>query len=198
MATLTPQQLYALARGAGLDPGQAIIAAAVALAESGGDPAAVGDEGIQTGTWGPSVGLWQVRSLKADYGTGRARDAARLADPALNAASMAEISGQGASWRPWSAYTSGRYRQFIPTVTGETGVPKGTMDKPSRGPLNPFGLLDGVQKDLGGLPNPLDPFAAFDGWQSDLAGLLVKLGFAVAGVWLVVAGVKSAVGGDQR
>lgn len=116
MATLSPAQIYTLAINAGLSPMKATTATAVALAESGGRTDAEGDVGIQTSKWGPSIGLWQVRSVKAEYGTGGTRDASRLKDPAFNAASMVSISGTGGNWRPWSVFTSGSYKKYLAQV----------------------------------------------------------------------------------
>src|SRR3954452_13193917 len=116
MAKLTAAQVYALARTVGLDPASAVIATAVAMGESGLNPDAVGDVGIQTSKWGPSIGLWQIRSVKAESGRGTSRDATRLKDPAFNARSMVEISGGGQNWRPWSVYLHGTYRQYLGQV----------------------------------------------------------------------------------
>lgn len=181
MATLSPKQLYNLARDAGLSPGASLVAAAVALGESGGRTDAVGDAGIQTDKWGPSVGLWQIRSLKADYGTGRARDASRLTDPAFNAKSMAEISGTGQTFQPWSVYTSGKYKQYIDAVHNDNTAGLGDIPE----------VIDEASDAVG---KAVDAFA---GWQSDLQGVFLKLGVTMAAVWLVVAGVKSAAGGDD-
>jgi hypothetical protein len=117
VSTLTVAQVYALARNAGLDPARAVVATAIAMAESGLRTDAMGDVGIQTSTWGPSVGLWQIRSVKAQSGTGSPRDATRLTDPTFNAQAMMSISGQGSNWRPWSTYTSGAYLKNLATVT---------------------------------------------------------------------------------
>jgi hypothetical protein len=117
VATLSPAQIYQLARDAGLSAAAATIATAVALAESGGRTDAMGDVGLQNGTWGPSIGLWQIRSIKAQSGTGQPRDATRLTDPAFNAQSMIAISGAGKNWKPWTTYTSGAYKKNLSRVT---------------------------------------------------------------------------------
>lgn len=79
--------------------------------ESGGDPGAVNrGDASSDGRWTGSFGLWQVRALRAEEGTGGTRDSTRLLDPRFNAHAMAEISGGGTNWRPWSVYTSGAYR----------------------------------------------------------------------------------------
>lgn len=113
-APLPYADVYALARAAGLGSADAITATAIAAAESGLNPAAVGDVKLENGTWGPSVGLWQIRSVKSEQGKGSARDAAQLTDPVFNAHSMAKISAYGTSFSPWSTYTSGAYQHYIP------------------------------------------------------------------------------------
>lgn len=110
--SLAPSQVYQLARGAGFDPATAAVMVAIAGAESGWNPAALGDVSREDATWGPSVGLWQVRSERAQYGTGGPRDASRLTDPAFNAAAAYTIyRGQGL--RAWSTYNSGAYRSYL-------------------------------------------------------------------------------------
>lgn len=108
--------VFNLAAQTGLSRDEAITATAIAIAESGLNPGAVGDTTLQDGTWGPSIGLWQIRSLKAESGTGRSRDATRLKDPAFNARSMNIISSAGANWTPWSVYKSGAYRAHMAKV----------------------------------------------------------------------------------
>jgi len=98
---------YAL--GAGWTTSDATIAVAIAFRESGGNTDALGDVGIQTATYGPSVGLWQIRSLKSQKGTGGQRDEVANHDPAINAKHAYEISGGGKNWRPWSVFVSGNY-----------------------------------------------------------------------------------------
>lgn len=105
-------QVYALAVSAGFPADTARTMTAIAQAESGLDPNAVGDTTITSAKWGPSIGLWQIRSLNADRGTGRPRDASRLTDPAFNArAALSVYREQGLS--AWSVYTSGKYRQYL-------------------------------------------------------------------------------------
>lgn len=110
---VTPLQAAGLAHYAGLRGDARVIAVAVGIGESGLNAAAQGDTTIQTAVWGPSVGIWQIRSLKADRGTGRTRDADRLTNPFFNALSMASISGTGTNWRPWTIYTNGSYRNHL-------------------------------------------------------------------------------------
>jgi hypothetical protein len=114
MATLTPSQIYTLLLQGGFDPQEARIMTAIAQAESARNPGAVGDVAIQTGTWGPSVGLFQIRTLKAETGTGSDRDIQRLMNnPAEQVKAALNISGGGSNYRPWSTYTNGSYRKFL-------------------------------------------------------------------------------------
>jgi len=113
------ERTVAAARGAGLSGDALVTAVAIAGAESGHNPRAVGDRSLagrrtpDGRTWGPSIGLWQIRSIDQERGTGRTRDASRLTDPDHNARSMATISNGGRSWSAWSAYTNGAYRGHL-------------------------------------------------------------------------------------
>ena len=87
---------------------------AVALAESGGRPGAVGDESLVDKTWGPSYGIFQIRSLK-DWRkfNDPYRDATRLRDPRYNIQAAWVKSNKGTSWKPWSAYKNGAFTKFL-------------------------------------------------------------------------------------
>lgn len=113
MAALSRDQVIQLLLQNGATQAQAELYAAIGQGESGLDPNAHGDISLQDSKWGPSVGIMQVRSLKADYGTGRTRDALRLTDPAFNIASAREISGGWTNAKPWTVYTSGAYKQYL-------------------------------------------------------------------------------------
>lgn len=115
-------QTYALARQAGFDPAQAVIMAAIAAGESGLDPWEVGDEDLQDATWGPSVGLPQIRTLKRDTGTGRTRDIVRLRDPLQQMIAAYEISNRGRDFSPWEVYTKGIYREYLGQASTAAGT----------------------------------------------------------------------------
>jgi hypothetical protein len=116
--SLDANQIYIVARAAGFTVYSAVTATAIALAESSGDPSAIGDVKLETRTWGPSVGLMQIRSLNADKGTGKARDASKLTDPLFNMRAAYTLSGGGTSFAPWSTYTSGAYKQYLADAQG--------------------------------------------------------------------------------
>lgn len=110
-------QLQALAASVGFpDPS---LAAAVAMAESGGNPCAQGDPNIgvhsciaPNGT-STSFGLWQVNTTYNPQ-----FDAKSLLNPQYNAQAALAISNGGKVWTPWTTYRIGAYRQwYLPMVT---------------------------------------------------------------------------------
>lgn len=110
----TATDIYNYARAAGLSVADSVIAVAVALAESSGDDDVLGDVHLQTSVWGPSVGIWQIRTLKAETGQGTDRDINALkGNPARQAQAMANISKQGKNWSPWTVYNTGSYEQYL-------------------------------------------------------------------------------------
>lgn len=114
MTTRSPEQVYALLIQAGFSPAGATTMTAIAGAESGYDDQNLGDVSLQNATWGPSVGLFQVRTQKAATGTGGFRDATWLAASDLNQAKAAySISSGGTNFGPWTTFTSGKYQSFL-------------------------------------------------------------------------------------
>jgi len=113
MATLTGPQVYATALAAfnraGITGTRAKVAAAratgVSKMESGWGTTRVGDTGLQSQKWGPSVGLWQIRSLNNQLGSGGPRDEKANTDPAHNADAMVSISSGGNNWNPWTVWS---------------------------------------------------------------------------------------------
>lgn len=119
-------QLRALATNTGFptlgSPSPALTISAIALTESNkvvdgvsyADSSMIGDLDRVDATWGPSYSLLQIRSLKAQLGTGGLRDAQKLPDPAFNMHSGFVIwQSWGNSFAPWSTYTSGAYKSFL-------------------------------------------------------------------------------------
>ena len=131
MPTLSDQQIAQYAYNAGFRGDSLNTAVAVALAESHGNPSNIGDVGLQNGTWGPSVGLWQIRSLNPGHGTAAEqalRNQQDNLDPATNAQHAYAISQQGTNFGPWSTYTNGAYRQYTDRArtAGQTVTPAGS------------------------------------------------------------------------
>jgi murein DD-endopeptidase MepM/ murein hydrolase activator NlpD len=122
MPVITMDAVVDLAYGAGFRGESLAMAGAVARAESSLNTEARGDVGLQTEKWGPSVGLWQIRTLKAERGKGTDRDELALADPGRQARAAYNISGGGNNWRPWSVFTSGAFRRFLDEARTAAGV----------------------------------------------------------------------------
>lgn len=130
MNLLTQQQVEDLLVSVGCWRSTARILAAIAMCEapvmlagvSYSNFDAIGDVELANSTWGPSYGGFQIRSLRADTGTGRTRDALALPEPRFNAKSARQIKmGQG--FGAWSTYTSGMYKAYLRTETGEIAFP---------------------------------------------------------------------------
>jgi hypothetical protein len=96
---MTLAELRALAASVGFpDPN---LAAAVAMAESSGNPFAVGDGGT-------SFGLWQIHAPSHPE-----FDKAQLLSATYNAHAALLISKSGTDWSPWTTYANGAYRQYM-------------------------------------------------------------------------------------
>ena len=125
--------VYSYLLKAGFTPANAKIMTAIAVGESGLDLNILGDTTIQTGVWGPSVGLFQVRTLKADTGKGTTRDInALLNNPAKQAQSAYEIYKEAGGFGPWSVYTSGKYRQYLTDGLSQVATAGGVGGGPSQ------------------------------------------------------------------
>lgn len=107
----TAGQLALWAKQVGVPDDQVPTAVAIALAESGGKGAAVGGPNSD-GSY--DLGYWQINN--------KAHKALFLQYPdwwesAANARMMAAVSGGGRNWKPWTTYSSGRYKEFLPDAT---------------------------------------------------------------------------------
>lgn len=174
MALRTASEIYQSLVGAGWDPASAVTMTAIALAESGGDDTVLGDTSIQTAEWGPSVGLFQIRTQKRQTGTGGLRDVnTLLGNDAAQAKAALQISGGGKDFSPWTVFTSGKYRDFIGQAQAAAG---------------------GIAAGIGGAAG-----AAFDwatGAQTVLGGartIAVEAVFLGLGIGLVYVGVLRAL-----
>jgi Lysozyme like domain len=115
MATLKPAQIHTLARRAGFsaDREEAVIATAIAMAESGGDPRAHNDN---PNTRDDSYGLWQINMFGA-LGPERRRDLGltrddELFDPATNARAARHVFKQQ-TFTAWSVFKSEAYKRHL-------------------------------------------------------------------------------------
>ena len=105
--------LVSLAQQAGFSPEQARIMAAIAMAESSGNPRA---HNPNASTGDNSYGLWQINML-GSMGNSRRRQFGissneQLFNPNTNAAAARAIFDQQ-GFNAWSVYKSGAYRRFL-------------------------------------------------------------------------------------
>jgi hypothetical protein len=77
---------------AGGNPADALMAAEIAMAESGGNPNAISPT--------DDYGLWQINISNGALAT---------LNPLQNAKSAVTLSDNGTNWDPWTTYTSGAY-----------------------------------------------------------------------------------------
>ncbi|HEY6020685.1 MAG TPA: hypothetical protein VIY48_12565 [Candidatus Paceibacterota bacterium] len=93
------------------------VAQAVAMAESLGYYDAVGDLTLTNQVWGPSIGLFQIRSYRYPMTQYQSIDLWRwaypLRRPFYNCEAALVLSKNGTDWSPWSAYNSGSYKQYL-------------------------------------------------------------------------------------
>jgi len=168
---------------------------AIGLGESGGNDTALGDVGLQDSTWGPSVGLYQVRTVKGQTGSGSDRDlSALMGDPDRQAQAALDISSKGTDFTPWTVFTSGKYQEYLDQAqaAADTATTSGFVT-----------VGDGVGDLLGGIiPNPVAPnVSAVQGaLGSALEGLIpsfrdgaIMLAFAGLGMALVGLGLIRTV-----
>lgn len=113
MAVLTLGQLISLAQQAGFQGTAAQTAAAIAMAESGGNTQAYNPQGADN-----SYGLMQI-NMKGALGPQRLKQFSissneALYDPAANMrAAYSVYKSAGNSFSPWTTYTKGTYKQYL-------------------------------------------------------------------------------------
>ena len=153
MPVLTDTAIAAAAKVAGFTGEDLIIAVAVALAESGGDPAAVSRT--------HDYGLWQIHAAAwPDLMTPGVMAAGTWKTPTVNAAFAHHIWRWG-GWRPWSTYTSGSYQRYM--ARAQAAVTGGeTMPTKADLVLEYWRLIRGFPYRLGWESSPDGPDARYD------------------------------------
>lgn len=131
--SLTYAQLQGLWLENGGAPAAAPVAAAIAMAESGGCV----DATHHNSDGSTDTGLWQINSVNASSGA--------MLDPTANVKEAIALSNNGSSWHPWTTFTSGAYQRFL---SGTPAAPSGIT--PSTTSLTGF--------QIPGPWNSFDPF----------------------------------------
>ena len=176
---LSASQIFSALLDGGFSREQARTMTAIAQAESARDPGAIGDVALQNRTFGPSVGLFQIRTVKAETGKGTDRDIEHLTGNIQAQVKAAlHISNNGTNFRPWSTFTSGSFRKFLDTPlqagvdlpagsTGAVAAATGTAT------ADPFAIDRGkspiavVDKDNDGLTDRFEELLGTDPNQAD-------------------------------
>lgn len=178
-------QLEGLWTQAGGPPQVANVAAAVAMAESGGNSTAT----CVDSNGSVDRGLWQINSVHGAQST---------YDIMGNARAAVNISSQGRNWGPWTTFGSGAYRQFLqgnvpPDLTAPINGTNAAANQPggtqllsaqTQDAFNIFGLSPTaepiVKAIMGGILNPI--IQIFGGVLGiGAGGMLMILGF-----WLTI------------
>jgi len=131
---LSPSQIQAYAAAAGFTGDDLNTAVAIALAESSGNPGAIGDQSLAP-TRGPSYGLWQINiGSKANPQFA----SVNLFDPQTNANAAysiySSIGGFGTT-RGWTTYTSGEYAAYLQPTSPAAPAPV-TLDASTGQPVD--------------------------------------------------------------
>jgi hypothetical protein len=100
------------------------LAAAVAMAESTGNPRAVSSTN--------DYGLWQINR---QYHPQFFQQPGAIFNPLYNARAALAISGGGRNWQPWTTYRTGAYRPYL--TGGGGGRGGSTADSPRHRVANP-------------------------------------------------------------
>jgi cell wall-associated NlpC family hydrolase len=92
------------------------VAAAIAKAESGGNPST-----INRNTNGSiDRGLWQINSVHGNLST---------TNPLANAKAAVKISNNGTNWDPWSAFSNGSYEKYLKLAGNPVPKSNGKFDE---------------------------------------------------------------------
>lgn len=145
MTTLTDQQILDAVIAAGFPASTWNTAVAVALAESGGKT----DATNHNTDGSTDYGLFQINSVHADLlRTHNWQDAVDNARMAL------AVSSNGANWSPWVAYTTQRYRAYLPRAASVTGHTTWGGDSQSKTGPSEGGGWAGITGFIGLIMNP--------------------------------------------
>ena len=187
MTKISDSAIAGLAQGAGLSGDAVAIAVAIALAESGGDPAQVTNT---PATGDLSYGLWQINMI-GSMGPDRRRafgltDNNQLLDPATNDKVMSTLSSGGTYWNPWTTYTRGTYKLFLARGQAAASAPGSNGQIAGSGGTTTPASLSGSLSSLNDFFNTIQS-PEFWKW----AGVLV------AGVALLFFGIMKATGDNS-
>lgn len=179
---MTQADIVVLAEKHGLSGPNARIAAAIAMAESGGNPNAHNAKPPDD-----SYGLWQINMI-GGLGPARRKQLGlssndQLYDPDTNAEAMKLISQDGGNFNPWSTYTNGAYRPWLDNHLIQTDGP---------GPDSGGGLLGKISNPIDSVKALVDVANKTAAWVSNSENW-VRVGYVVGGSVIAIAGLVMIV-----
>jgi hypothetical protein len=174
MAQYSFDQLKSLWTQYGGNSAYANIAAAVALAESGGRSTASNNntDGSQ------DRGLWQINTVHGGLST---------FDVAANTKAAIQISNNGTNWNPWVTFKTGAYKKYL--SGGGSSVPDATtagINIPGVGGISVSGVVSGAVNTLLKMMG-----------LSDLRDMLERAGLIILGFALVIMGIHILSSGSS-
>lgn len=166
--TYSYDELKTLAMDAGFTGKDVDIAAAVAVAESGGRSHAYNPVGKDD-----SYGLWQI-NMKGKLGPERRKrfgiaKNSDLFDPGINARAAKTIKDES-GWDAWTTYKNGKYLKY---VDGKSSTPE---SKPS---VDDGSLIGGIKASFNAIGENLMKTGA------NIGGILIGITFIVLGIVLL-------------
>jgi len=186
MSNLTTPEIYALNRKAGFSTAQAVIATAIAFAESAGNPSAIGDIN-NPGPGAKSVGLFQINYLPSRDAKVPWRNPTGNLDPLTNAQNAFKISNNGANFAPWATFTSGAYKKYLPQAQAAAGID--AITNPS--------LVDTWKSGASTAVKPITSVLVKLNPLSGVSKIVTEGLFVLAALGLIVLGVTKATGTEK-
>lgn len=175
MASLTPQQIAQLAYNAGFRGNDLNTAVAIAMAESGGNPAAYNPEAAAgTPNGHGSRGLWQI------YGFVHPKyDGQHAFDPKVNAQAAYEIYRQsGGRFTAWSTYNLGWAKpkqDYARMIKGSNNVKIPASNLSGQATSSTGNAVNNLTQKIQEA-NPLSTIADVVGWLRDRSGDVFLIG----------------------
>lgn len=170
MTNYSYSQLETLWIDNGGNKAAAAIAAAIAMAESGGDSTAVDNDANGT----TDRGLWQINSTHGAQST---------FDVNANAKAAISISNNGTNWQPWTTFVSGAYKKFL-SGAAPSSVNDPTSTTSAAGGLG--GILS-IPTEITGFFSDADKFVNLIMWLAKPQDWLRIGAFFIGGVLIFVA-----------
>jgi hypothetical protein len=181
MSALSPAQIAQYAAAAGFAGADLLTAVDIALAESGGNPAAYNPETAASGGTPQgqgSYGLWQIYLKMHPEFQGM-----NLADPQTNANAAYSIYAIAGGFSPWSTYTSGEYGMYESPAVLAAVAAYAPGVQPAAAPLT-LDASTGLPVATASILPAIDPSIIASLESPSLTDVLVWGGLAIVALWI--------------